>query len=136
MKTNMMYLAAALLLAACSPKESNMTRLVAQFGEDAPDSVRIVIGATNMPSLDTIVFVKNGRLDANIPKNLVGTACLFPGNTTFQSDELYAGFPTVPPSPSTRRHIRQSLPTRRALILALSRMKNGWISIGPTCKPR
>ncbi len=92
MKTNMMYLAAALLLAACSPKASNMTKVVAQFGEDAPDSVRIVIGAVNMPSLDTIVPVKNGRLEAKIPKNLVGTTCLFPGNTTFQSDELYAGF--------------------------------------------
>ena len=90
MKTNMMYLAAALLLTACSPKASNMTKVVAQFGDDAPESVRIVIGATNMPSLDTIVPVKNGRLEAMIPKNLVGTACLFPGNTTFQSEELYA----------------------------------------------
>ena len=41
MKTNMMYLAAALLLAACSPKASNMTKIVAQFGDDAPESVRI-----------------------------------------------------------------------------------------------
>ena len=92
MKTNLMYLAAALLLAACSPKASNMTKIVAQFGDDAPESVRIVTGATNMPSLDTIVPVTNGRLEAKIPKILVGTTCLFPGNTTFQSDELYAGF--------------------------------------------
>ena len=92
MKTNMMYLAAALLLAACSPKASNMTRIVAPFGDDAPESVRIVIGAWNMPSLDTIVPLKNGRLEAEIPKNLVGAACLFPGNTTFQSEELYAAF--------------------------------------------
>ena len=92
MKTNMMYLAAALLLAACSPKESNMTKIVAQFGDDAPESVRIVTGATNMPSLDTIVPVTNGRLEVKIPKILVGTTCLFPGNTTFKSDELYAGF--------------------------------------------
>ena len=83
MKTNMMYLAAALLLTACSPKASNMTKVVAQFGDDAPESVRIVIGATNMPSLDTIVPVKNGRLEAMIPKNLVGTACLFPGFRRF-----------------------------------------------------
>ena len=92
MKTNLMYLAAALLLAACSPKASNMTKIVAQFGDDAPESVRIVTGATSMPSLDTIVPVTNGRLEVKIPKILVRTTCLFPGNTTFESDELYAGF--------------------------------------------
>ena len=92
MKTNLMYLAAALLLAACSPKASNMTKIVAQFGDDAPESARIVTGAYNMPSLDTIVSVKNGRLEAEIPKNLGVYSNIFPGTTTFQEDEWYATF--------------------------------------------
>lgn len=92
MKTNLMYLAAALLLAACSPKTSNMTRLVAQFGDDAPESVRIIIGATNLSSLDTIVPVKNGRLNAEIPKYLGMSGTVFQGNTTFREDEWYASF--------------------------------------------
>ena len=58
MKTQMMYLAAAaMLLAACTPKAGRTTRVVGQFGEDAPESVQISVGE----SLDTNVAVVNGR---------------------------------------------------------------------------
>ena len=64
MKTQMMYLAAAaMLLAACTPKAGRTTRVVGQFGEDAPESVQISVGE----SLDTNVAVVNGRFEIEIP---------------------------------------------------------------------
>ena len=64
MKTRMMILAAtAMLLAACSPKAGKTTKVVGQFGEDAPESVQISMGE----SLDTTITVENGRFEAEIP---------------------------------------------------------------------
>lgn len=64
MKTQMMYLAAAaMLLAACTPKAGKTTKVVGQFGEDAPESVQISMGE----SLDTTITVENGRFEAEIP---------------------------------------------------------------------
>ena len=59
-----MYLAAAaMLLAACTPKAGKTTKVVGQFGEDAPESVQISMGE----SLDTTITVENGRFEAEIP---------------------------------------------------------------------
>ena len=64
MKTQMMYLAAAaMLLAACTPKAGKTTKVVGQFGEDAPESVQISMGE----SLDTTITVENGHFEAEIP---------------------------------------------------------------------
>ncbi|MBR3386679.1 MAG: TlpA family protein disulfide reductase [Bacteroidales bacterium] len=75
MKTNWMYLAAALLLAACAPKAGDTTKVVGQFSGDAPEAVEIVMGDV----LDTIVVVKNGRFEARIPKDLTTFAVFQPG---------------------------------------------------------
>jgi hypothetical protein len=84
MKTNLMYLAAALLLAACTPKAGNTTKVVGQFGEDAPEVVEISLGDV----LDTTVIVQNGRFEVNIPKNLTTIAVFQTGFSpvTFLSD--------------------------------------------------
>ena len=44
MKTNLMHRAAALLLAACSPKSADTTKVVGQFAENVPETVRLVRG--------------------------------------------------------------------------------------------
>ena len=79
-----MYLAAALLLAACTPKAGNTTKVVGQFGEDAPEVVEISLGDV----LDTTVVVENGRFEVNIPKNLTTIAVFQTGFSpvTFLSD--------------------------------------------------
>ena len=79
-----MYLAAALLLAACTPKAGNTTKVVGQFGEDAPEVVEISLGDV----LDTTVIVENGRFEVNIPKNLTTIAVFQTGLSpvTFLSD--------------------------------------------------
>ena len=84
MKTNLMYLAAALLFAACAPKAGNTTKVVGQFGEDAPEVVEISLGDV----MDTTVIVENGRFEVKIPKNLTTFAVFQPGFSpvTFLSD--------------------------------------------------
>ena len=79
-----MYLAAALLLAACTPKAGNTTKVVGQFGEDAPEVVEMSLGDV----LDTTVIVENGRFEVNIPKNLTTIAVFQTGLSpvTFLSD--------------------------------------------------
>ena len=63
----MMYLAAAALaLAACSPKAGETTRVTGQFGEEVPETVRILVGE----SVDTTVTVTDGRFTVEIPTNL------------------------------------------------------------------
>ena len=62
----MMYLAAALVLAACSPKAGETTRVTGQFGEEVPETVRILVGE----SVDTTVTVTDGRFSVEIPTNL------------------------------------------------------------------
>ena len=61
-----MYLAAALLVAACGPKAGKTTRVTGQFGDEVPGSVRILVGE----SLDTTVTVTDGRFEVEIPTNL------------------------------------------------------------------
>ena len=71
MKFNLTLLAAAVLLAAaCAPKAGKTTRVVGQFGEDAPETVRIVLGE----SVDTTVTVTDGRFEVAIPTDLTGFA--------------------------------------------------------------
>ena len=80
-----MYLAAAaLLLAACSPKAGDTTRVKGQFGEDAPAVVEISVGDV----LDTTIIVTDGRFEAKIPKDLTTMAVFQGGDTpiTFLSD--------------------------------------------------
>ena len=71
----MMYLAAALLLAACTPKAGNTTKVVGQFDGDAPEIVEIVMNDI----LDTTVTVVDGRFAVEIPKNLTTMAIFQPG---------------------------------------------------------
>ncbi|MBQ9192714.1 MAG: redoxin domain-containing protein [Bacteroidales bacterium] len=76
MKSQMMYLAAAaMLLAACTPKAGKTTKVVGQFGEDAPESVQIAMGE----SLDTTITVVNGRFEAEIPTDLTQMAVIDAG---------------------------------------------------------
>ena len=71
MKFNLTLLAAAVLLAAaCAPKAGKTTRVVGQFSEDAPETVRIVLGE----SVDTTVTVTNGRFEVVIPTDLCDVA--------------------------------------------------------------
>ena len=65
-----MYLAAALLVAACAPKAGKTTRVTGQFGDEVPETVRILVGE----SLDTTVTVTDGRFTVDIPTNLAELA--------------------------------------------------------------
>ena len=76
MKTNLICLAAGLLLAACAPKSGNTTKVVGQFKETAPEVVEFVMGDV----LDTTVIVKNGRFEVEIPKDLTRVAVFQPGD--------------------------------------------------------
>ena len=63
----MLALAAVMMLAAaCSPKAGKTTKVVGQFAENAPETVRIVLGE----SADTTVTVTDGRFEVEIPTNL------------------------------------------------------------------
>ena len=84
-----MYLAAALLLAACAPKAGNTTKVVGQFGDDAPKIVEITMGLmADKDILDTTIVVQNGRFEFEIPKNLTAPAVFRTGfsELTFLSD--------------------------------------------------
>jgi thiol-disulfide isomerase/thioredoxin len=85
MKFNLTLLAAAVLLAAaCAPKAGKTTRVVGQFGEDAPAVVDISIDGV----LDTTVVVTDGRFEVELPKDLTTMAVFQPGygQVTFFSD--------------------------------------------------
>ena len=70
MKFNLTLLAAALAVAACAPKAGKTTQIVGQFTEDAPETVRIVLGET----VDTTVTVTDGRFQVAIPTDLCDVA--------------------------------------------------------------
>ena len=71
MKFNLTLLAAAALLAAaCAPKAGKTTKVVGQFAENAPETVRIVLGE----SVDTTVTVTDGRFEVVIPTDLCDVA--------------------------------------------------------------
>ena len=72
MSKKLMYLAAALLVAACGPKVGKTTRVTGQFGDEVPETVRILVGE----SLDTTVTVTDGRFEVEIPTNLQELAYL------------------------------------------------------------
>lgn len=79
----LMYVAAALLaVAACNSNKN--TKVVAQFGDDAPSTVRFSFGEENGKS----VTVKEGRLETEIPVNLTALTHAKAGSTifTFVSD--------------------------------------------------
>ena len=88
MKTNFMYLAAALLLAACSPKSVNTTKIVGRFAENAPETVRFTRGYYDggfdeehfVSFFDTTVAVVNGGFEVEIPKYLTSRTDLHVGN--------------------------------------------------------
>ena len=95
MKTNLIYVAAALLLAACSPKSGDTTKVVGQFAGDAPETVRLVRGyyedlenQTFVSFFDTTIAVVDGRFEVEIPKCLTTMTELQIGNKviTFISD--------------------------------------------------
>ena len=72
----MMFLAAmAMLVAACNPKPGKTTKVVGQFGEDAPETVEISVGEV----LDTTIAVVEGRFEAVIPTCLTALARFTPG---------------------------------------------------------
>ena len=66
MNKKLLYLAAALIVAACGPKAGKTTKVVGQFGEEAPATVRIMVGE----SVDTTVTVTDGRFELALPTNL------------------------------------------------------------------
>ena len=80
----MYLLAAAVLLAACSPKPGKTTKVVGQFGDDAPAVVEIAMGDI----LDTTVIVTDGRFEVEIPKDLTTMAAIQAGDAqvSFLSD--------------------------------------------------
>ena len=70
MKFNLTLLAVALAVAACAPKSGPTTKVVGQFAENAPETVRIILGE----SVDTTVAVTNGRFEVVIPTDLCDVA--------------------------------------------------------------
>ena len=83
-------LAAALFLAACSPKSGNTTKVVGQFADNAPETIRLVRGYYDgsfdenhfVSFFDTTVAVVNGRFEVEIPKCLTTMTDLRVGDST------------------------------------------------------
>ena len=90
----MMYLAVALLVAACAPKAGKTTKVVGQFGEDAPATVRILVGE----SIDTTVTVTDGRFEVALPTNLQELAYV---QTDFEPVSFIADGSTITVDPLT-----------------------------------
>ena len=86
-----MYLAAALMMVACSPKSGNTTRVAGQFADNAPEAVRLVRGYYDglfdeehfVSFFDTTVAVVNGRFEVEIPKFMTTMTELMVGNDAF-----------------------------------------------------
>ena len=93
MKTNFLYLAAALLLAACAPKAGDTTRVVGQFAGDAPETVVFTRGYYDgtldedsyVSFFDTTVTVVNGRFEVEVP------ICLS-ADTQFRNGDDFVNF--------------------------------------------
>ena len=67
MKTHTLSLAAvAMLLAACTPKPGETTRIVGEFAGFAPETVEIMVGET----IDTTINVVDGRFEVEIPTDV------------------------------------------------------------------
>jgi len=63
-KKLMLAAAAVMMLAACNgPK---VTHLSAQFGDDAPERIKVTVG----DKIDTMVFVKDGKFEVDVPVDL------------------------------------------------------------------
>ena len=82
---------AAVLLSmasACSPKSVNTTKVVGQFAENAPETVKITRGYYDgtmeeeafVSFFDTTVAVVDGRFEVEVPKCLTSTTDLMIGN--------------------------------------------------------
>ena len=76
MSKRLIFLAAAVLAVACTPKPGKTTRVVGRFVEDAPVLVEIEMGNR----LDTSVVVTDGRFEAEIPVDLQSMATLHTGD--------------------------------------------------------
>ena len=63
LKKKMLAAAAVMMLAACGSKQTHVS---AQFGDDAPDRVKVSVGH----DFDTTVIVKNGKFDVDVPVDL------------------------------------------------------------------
>jgi hypothetical protein len=88
-----MYLAAvALVLAACSPKTGKTTRVVGRFGEEAPETVRIMMGE----NVDTTVTVIDGRFEVEIPTDVLDIAYV---QTDFEPVSFIADGSTITVDP-------------------------------------
>ena len=94
MSKKLLYLAAALIVAACGPKAGKTTKVVGQFGEEAPETVRILVGE----SVDTTVTVTDGRFAVEIPTNLQELAYV---QTDFESVSFIADGSTITVDPMT-----------------------------------
>ena len=84
MKKMMLWAAALVCVAACTPKPGPTTRVVGQFGEDAPATVQLIIG----DAVDTTVAVVDGRFEMVVPTVLTDMARLDAGDVpiTFIAD--------------------------------------------------
>ena len=94
MSKKLLYLAAALIVAACGPKAGKTTKVVGQFGEEAPETVRILVGE----SVDTTVTVTDGRFAVEIPTNLQELAYV---QTDFEPVSFIADGSTITVDPMT-----------------------------------
>ena len=84
MKKLMLLAAALVCVAACTTKPSATTKVVGQFGEDAPATVQLIIGDV----VDTTVAVVDGRFEVVVPTVLTDMARLDAGGVpiTFIAD--------------------------------------------------
>ena len=89
-----MYLAAALLVVACGQKAGKTTKVVGEFTEGAPETVRIMVGE----SVDTTVTVTDGRFEVEIPTNLQEMAYI---ETDFEPVSFIADGSTITVDPMT-----------------------------------
>ena len=80
----MLWAAALVCVAACNPKPGPTTKVVGQFGDDAPATVRLIIG----DAVDTTVTVVDGRFEVTVPTVLTDMARLDAGGVpiTFIAD--------------------------------------------------
>ena len=76
------------MVSACSPKSVNTTKVVGQFTENAPETVRFTRGYYDgtmeeeafVSFFDTTVAVVDGRFEVEVPKCLTSTTDLMIGN--------------------------------------------------------
>jgi len=113
--------AVAMLLAACTPKPGQATRVVGQFGADAPENVRIVMG----DALDTTVAVTNGRFEAEIPTNLITMAYV---QTDFEPVSFIADGTTITVDPMEGTAVSSSKKGPQARYVAYTEWMNNFMT--------